>query len=98
MIFESIVNRGEFFSNHYLDAVIGGDLGDLRGTWKEIEEQGETTARRRITGMRPGRSSRPVPPRSRRRGRTGPPRWAELNDVRARPRSGFAARAHRAGS
>ena len=31
MTFPSITNRGEFFSNHYLDAVIGGDLGDLEG-------------------------------------------------------------------
>ena len=30
MTFPSITNRGEFFSNHYLDAIIGGDLGDLR--------------------------------------------------------------------
>ncbi|MEI2810498.1 MAG: hypothetical protein V9F00_09930 [Nocardioides sp.] len=35
MTFPSITNRGEFFSNHYLDAVIGGDLGDLRKAWDE---------------------------------------------------------------
>jgi hypothetical protein len=33
--FPSITNRGEFFSNHYLDAVIGVDLGDLRKAWDE---------------------------------------------------------------
>ena len=51
MIFESIVNRGEFFSNHYLDAVIGGDLGDLRGAWGDAEGRGEPTARSRVNGM-----------------------------------------------
>lgn len=51
MIFESIVNRGEFFSNHYLDAVIGGDLGDLRGAWDAAEGRDEPTARSRIRAM-----------------------------------------------
>lgn len=51
MIFESIINRGEFFSNHYLDAVIGGDLGDLRGAWDDAEGRAEPTARSRIRAM-----------------------------------------------
>jgi len=49
--FESIVNRGEFFSNHYLDAVVAGDLGDLRGAWDEAEGRGEPSARARIRTM-----------------------------------------------
>lgn len=48
--FESIVNRGEFFSNHYFDEVIAGDLGDLRSRWSESEERGEPTSRSRIKG------------------------------------------------
>ena len=31
--FPSITNRGEFFSNHYLDAVMGGDFGEMRKAW-----------------------------------------------------------------
>ena len=45
MSFESITNRGEFFSNHYLDAVIGGDIGDLRKSWDEAEERENMGAR-----------------------------------------------------
>ncbi len=30
MSFDSITNRGEFFSNHYLEAVLASDLGDLQ--------------------------------------------------------------------
>ena len=33
MTFPSITNRGEFFSNHYLDAVMGGDFGEMRKAW-----------------------------------------------------------------
>ena len=48
--FPSITNRGEFFSNHYLDAVIGGDLGDLRKAWDEAEGEGEPSARSTLKG------------------------------------------------
>ena len=48
--FPSITNRGEFFSNHYLDAVIGGDLGDLRKAWDEAEGKGEPSARSTLKG------------------------------------------------
>ncbi|MCP3913279.1 MAG: hypothetical protein GY713_20315 [Actinomycetia bacterium] len=45
MSFDSITNRGEFFSNHYLDAILGNDLGDLRKQWDEAEAEGQPTAR-----------------------------------------------------
>ncbi|MFZ1638046.1 MAG: hypothetical protein WAT56_09725, partial [Candidatus Microthrix parvicella] len=48
--FPSITNRGEFFSNHDLDAVIGGDLGDLRKAWDEAEGEGEPSARSTVKG------------------------------------------------
>ncbi|WP_395155596.1 Eco57I restriction-modification methylase domain-containing protein [Ilumatobacter sp.] len=50
MSFESITNRGEFFSNHYVDAVLAGDLGDLRSSWEDAEARGEATARSRLKG------------------------------------------------
>ncbi|MCP3913244.1 MAG: hypothetical protein GY713_20130 [Actinomycetia bacterium] len=43
--FDCITNRGEFFSNHYLDAVLGYDLGDLRKQWDEAEAVGRPTPR-----------------------------------------------------
>ncbi len=99
MIFESITNRGEFFSNHYLDAVIGGDLGDLRATWKDDRgARRATPARSRIMGMRRGLLRRP---RRRHRGvevRPAPTtRCAELHDVVLDP-LGFAPRADRPGA
>jgi hypothetical protein len=51
MSFDSITNRGEFFSNHYLDAIIGGDLGDLRRTWDEHEKAHQDTARSRLKAL-----------------------------------------------
>ena len=50
MTFPSITNRGEFFSNHYLDAVIGGDLGDMRSAWDEAEGRSEPSARSALRG------------------------------------------------
>ncbi|MFZ2547721.1 MAG: hypothetical protein WAX12_07020 [Candidatus Microthrix subdominans] len=50
MTFPSITSRGEFFSNHYLDAVIGGDLGELRRAWDEAEGKGEPSARTTLKG------------------------------------------------
>ena len=52
MSFPSIVNRGEFFSNHYLDAVIAGDLNDLRSQWDELEGKDIPTARFGVRAMR----------------------------------------------
>ena len=51
MTFDAIVNRGEFFSNHYLDAVIGGDIGDLRKAWDEAEEREAPSARAGLRRM-----------------------------------------------
>ncbi len=51
MTFESITNRGEFFSNHYLDAVISGDLNTLRSSWDALEAKGEPTARARLKSL-----------------------------------------------
>ena len=50
MTYPSITNRGEFFSNHYLDAVVGGDLGDLRTAWDEAEDRSEPSARSSLRG------------------------------------------------
>jgi hypothetical protein len=49
--FDSLTNRGEFFSNHYLDAIIGGDLGDLRRRWDDHEAAHKDTARSRLRGL-----------------------------------------------
>lgn len=51
MSFDSLTNRGEFFSNHYLDAVINGDLGDLRRRWEDHEAAHKDTARSRLRGL-----------------------------------------------
>jgi len=51
MTFDSIINRGEFFSNHYLDAVIGGDLGDLRARWDHMERRDVPTGRAGLRSM-----------------------------------------------
>ena len=48
MTFESITNRGEFFSNHYLDAVIGGDLTSIRKQWDDTEARHEPSTRSRL--------------------------------------------------
>lgn len=44
-MFDSITNRAEFFSDHYLNARLGADLGDLRAAWETAEGRGEPTAR-----------------------------------------------------
>lgn len=44
-MFDSITNRAEFFSDHYLNARLGADLGDLRAAWDTAEGKGEPTAR-----------------------------------------------------
>ena len=51
MTFDSITNRGEYFSNHYLDVVIGGDLGDLRKHWETCEGRSEPTGCSRVRGL-----------------------------------------------
>jgi hypothetical protein len=52
MSFPSIVNNQEFFSDHYLDAVIGNDLKGLRGDWDAREQRHEVTPRRAVRGLR----------------------------------------------
>lgn len=42
---DSITNRAEFFSDHYLNARLGADLKDLRDAWDTAEGRGEPTAR-----------------------------------------------------
>lgn len=51
MTFASITNRGEFFSNHYLDTILSRDLGDLRERWDAAEGKGEDTPRSRLRGL-----------------------------------------------
>lgn len=51
MTFESITNRGEFFSNHYLDAVIAGDLTDIRRRWDDTEARHLPSTRSRLRGL-----------------------------------------------
>lgn len=52
MIFDSIINRNEFFSDHYLDALIQGDLSGLRKEWDETEGAGEDSARTRLRALK----------------------------------------------
>lgn len=51
MSFPSIINRGEFFSNHYLDSVISSDLDELRRRWDAQERGDIRTGRARIKSM-----------------------------------------------
>lgn len=51
MSFDGITNRGEFFSNHYLGALLANDLGGIRQHWDEFEERGERTARSRLRSV-----------------------------------------------
>ena len=51
MSFPSIINRGEFFSSHYLEAVIAGDLNDLRKQWDALEGKDQQTARVGVRSM-----------------------------------------------
>lgn len=48
-MFDSLTNRAEFFSDHYLDARLANDLGPLRSEWERAEGKGQPTAR---TGLR----------------------------------------------
>jgi hypothetical protein len=51
MIFDSLDNHGEYFSNHYLDVLLQGDLAGLRSRWDAAERRGEDTARTRLRGL-----------------------------------------------
>ncbi|MCP9491610.1 MAG: hypothetical protein MSC31_17305 [Solirubrobacteraceae bacterium MAG38_C4-C5] len=52
MSFPSITNHQEFFSDHYLDAVIANDLKGLRGDWDTREQRDEPTPRRGVRALR----------------------------------------------
>ena len=51
MIFDSIDNHGEYFSNHYLDVLLQSDLAGLRSRWDAAEKRGEEIARTRLRGL-----------------------------------------------
>ncbi len=50
-MFESVTNRAEFFSDHYLDARLASDLGDLRKAWEVAEGREQPTARVGLRGL-----------------------------------------------
>lgn len=51
MSFPSITNRSEYFSEHYLEALVQGDLKDLRGHWETSEAANAATPRRALRGL-----------------------------------------------
>ncbi len=51
MTFDSITNRAEFFSDHYLDARLAADLSQLRGAWDIAEGHDQPTARAGLRGL-----------------------------------------------
>lgn len=44
-MFDTIVNRNEYFSNHYLDALLQNDLAGLRERWRLADDRSERNAR-----------------------------------------------------
>ena len=54
MSFESIVNRNEFFSDHYLASVIAADLKGLSTRWKEEKKHNKQSVRDRVCNMSSG--------------------------------------------
>ena len=52
MSFPSITNNHEFFSDHYLEAIIANDLKGLRSDWDAREERGEHTPRKGVRALR----------------------------------------------
>jgi len=50
MPLDAITNRGEFFSNHYLAAIISTDIRSLRKVWEDQEGRDEPSPRSRLTG------------------------------------------------
>ena len=50
MALDAIINRGEFFSNHYLAAVIASDINTVRKVWDELEGRSEASPRSRLRG------------------------------------------------
>jgi hypothetical protein len=72
MTYDSLVNRGDYFSAHYLAEVLPKDLkSGLLQTWKEREDAAKPTARTgdasgpgQADAMVPGRGELPVTPRA----------------------------------
>ena len=52
MSFPSITNTQEFFSDHYLDAIIANDLKGVRAGWDAREQRDEHTPRRGVRALR----------------------------------------------
>ncbi|MGO9793906.1 MAG: restriction endonuclease subunit M [Solirubrobacteraceae bacterium] len=52
MSFPSITNNQEFFSDHYLEAIIANDLKGLRSDWDAREQRDERTPRRGVRALR----------------------------------------------
>src|SRR4051812_32095146 len=52
MSFPSITNNQEFFSDHYLEAIIANDLKGLRADWDAREKRDEHTPRRGVRALR----------------------------------------------
>jgi hypothetical protein len=46
--FPSITNRSEYFSEHYLEALVQGDLKDLRAHWDILESHDAVTPRKAL--------------------------------------------------
>ena len=58
MSFPSITNNQEFFSDHYLEAIIANDLKGLRADWDAREQRdGAHAAARRPRTPRPVRQA-----------------------------------------
>lgn len=51
MTLDSIINRGEYFSDHYLDTMLQADLKKLRSRWDAAEGKDHSTPRTRLRGM-----------------------------------------------
>ncbi len=51
MSFPALVNRNEYFSEHYLEALVQADLRALRAEWDTAERDHVPTARRRICAL-----------------------------------------------
>jgi hypothetical protein len=52
MSFPSITNNQEFFSDHYLEAIIANDLKGLRSHWDTREHRDEYTPRKGVRALR----------------------------------------------
>lgn len=51
MSFDSIVNRGEYFSDHFFDTLLQTNLKALRTAWDAAEGKGDSTSRSRLRAI-----------------------------------------------